>query len=738
MKFLDIQTGYSFDGLWTDSQSNGYIFWFPNEQSINISYSMPICIITETEDPLNLCFEKNEIYSFISHLEKKTTIDGFEFDTPVYSDSITTIPEKISDNCFIHIINVACNCKQEGEFICKIYIDDKGFIKIGADFYGEYEPSKINLANNGVEIPDAIQKAIYDSNVHEDYVDNILLNRKYKELLSNFWDIVANKGSYKSLENSLDWFEWGNIINIREIWKRNEGSYTMFDDRKVVSILKEKIRDHFENAIKTTYVSLYCSRYTERDEYDIENNPIIEELSMKWALSDMKLKMALLAQFFGTFFLPIHLSILHATVEDKIFTNTIKSVVGTHISRNDCFGDFTYIESNVKDGDIFKLDNVRVCASKNTSFYHPNRFGVDAFPKDEIIDDINVFANQYYTGPGVVIPIELTINNQENRDFIKQTVVSYDDNNLVFYKKHIVRKNKIELSFNFLAIEAKEYNIRMMFILGSGKTLTKHVIFKVEDIDNVSISIYKVQAKDDKNGFTYSDFANMENSKYFFSIQEDYLNSNDEKYYLQFLPYMHPENPKYINYNGIKLNRTVVIKLCKPSKYDLVNIRFWFRNYLEFQRKNEDGKLKYLIFVSKQFNEPFPVHMKDHPEYKVIRNDMVFYPQFHNMVKMSGNKESDFTVSQFDAVCCAPEIHIDDKTSKPFKYGKQIASSEWTFTNASNRDIVIHPSSSRQPFVVKNDGLIKPGYYDISFKYSLASGIEGICKLDSAFRIKLI
>lgn len=737
MKFLDLQTGYSFDGLWTDSQSNGYIFWFPAEQSTNITYSMTICILTETAEPLKISMEKNEIYSFISHKDTKTTIDGYDFDTLVLDDKVLTTPEQISNDCYAHVINVSCSSKVEGEFICKAYIQDYGFIKIGADFYGEYEPIRINMSNNGIEIPDTIQKAIYDSNVHEDYEDNILLNRKYKELISNFWDIVANRGSYKSLENSLDWFEWGKILEVREIWKRDEAGNAMFDDREVVTILKHKIEDDFENTIKTTYMSLYCSRYKELDEYDSEQNPVIEEVAMKWSINDMKLKIALLAQFFGTFFLPIHLSLLHATVEDKVFVNTIKAQTGVHIGRNDHFGDFEYIESNIHDGDIFKLDNVKVCATKNTSFYHEERFGVDLYPKNELIEDINVFAKQYYVGPGVVIPVELTINNQEKGDFVKQSIVDYDNKHLVFYNKYFVKNGKADIKFNFLATDAKQYNIRMTFLMASGKTLTRSLIFNVEDVDNLSICIYKVQAKDNKSGFTYSDFANMENSKYFFSIQHD-CNSIGEKYYLQWLPYMHPDNSRYIHYKGIKLNRTVVIKFCKPKKYDLVNIRYWFRNYLEFQRRDENNNLKYITFVSKKFYEPFPEHMNDHPEYKVIRNDLVFYPQFHDLVKMSGTKESDFTISQYDAVCCAPEIHVSDTESKPFKYGRQITSSEWTFINSSNNDITMHPASSRQPFVVKNNGLMHPGYYDIVFKYSLANGIEGECKLDSAFRIKVI
>ena len=71
--------------------------------------------------------------------------------------------------------------------------------------------------------------------------------------------------------------------------------------------------------------------------------------------------------------------------QDKIFTNTIKSLVGSHISRNDFFGDFTFIESNVKEDNVYKLDNVRTSATRNTSFYHDDGFGVDLYPNNEYI-----------------------------------------------------------------------------------------------------------------------------------------------------------------------------------------------------------------------------------------------------------------------------------------------------------------------------------------------------------------
>ena len=161
IKFIDLynEKGYVFDGLWKDNQQNGYIFWFPNEQSINLTYTMPICIYTDIDEPLNLSIEDNDIFSFITHDIEDTNSGGFRFKTPLYTSTYTTIPEAIDDK-FLHVFYVSCKSDQSVEAICKLNIDNHGFIKIGADFYCEYEPTYVNLSNFGIELPDYVQKAM--------------------------------------------------------------------------------------------------------------------------------------------------------------------------------------------------------------------------------------------------------------------------------------------------------------------------------------------------------------------------------------------------------------------------------------------------------------------------------------------------------------------------------------------------------------------------------------------------
>ena len=775
MKFLNLETGYSFDGLWTNEQSKGYIFWFPSEQSINITYTTPICIVSkeQLDDNTVISIEDNDVFSFISHTADSITVDGFDFDgKPKYMSTITVGDldcESINNN-YIYVFNVACKSVEEGEYICKITIGDYGYIRVGADFYGENESLYVNLANFGAEIPETIQKAIYDSNVHEDFKDNILINRKFKELLSNYWDVIANKGSYKSLQNSLKWFEWGDKLEIKEIWRHLIADKSFFNDEEVVSIFESKLNDSFENYVKTTYISLYCSLYDERPEnigdpeYDSEFNPVLSNAVLKYSINDIKLKLSLLAQFFGAFFLPIHMSILHAVAETKVFTNTIKTVLGSVMKRNDCIGSFEYVESNVKDDSIYKMTNVRAQVTDATTFaikwkdpkydkdgnvveeYNHTWFGVDEFTSKGKVDEsnINTFAVQYYTGPGLILPIEMIIPNQYEKDMIHHTIadVMYNDHveRLHFYDKFVMSQNKFKIKFNYLIKEAADYTIRFTFFTAAGKTITRTLKFTVEDADNLCVNVYKVQAKDDIDGLTYDDFNDTDSCGYLFKAQK----KDEPEYYTQVLPYMSPTNPLYESYKGIKLSRLVIFdiqnkndKAYKYGKYEQMVIRGLMDNdFLEFDRVDDAGNITYMVFVSKYFYADVPQEIID-KKYNIIRNELIFLPQFHKLTLMTGLNADNYTVSQYEAVCCAAEINTLYGV-KPFRYSHLIDSAEWTFINATDNSMVYHPSTSRAPFVATEKTYINPGYYDISFKYSLTNGIADECKLDSGFRIKVI
>ena len=76
-------------------------------------------------------------------------------------------------------------------------------------------------------------------------------------MLSNYWDIIANKGSYKSLLNAIEWFEWDDTLTLKEIYKHVEANRFMFNDAFISPTFVDNINDSFGNFINPTILSCW-------------------------------------------------------------------------------------------------------------------------------------------------------------------------------------------------------------------------------------------------------------------------------------------------------------------------------------------------------------------------------------------------------------------------------------------------------------------------------------------------
>ena len=303
--------------------------------------------------------------------------------------------------------------------------------------------------------------------------------------------------------------------------------------------MEDKYTDSINGFRKTTYISLYASlKNVLNGQYDDEFNPVLEDISLRWSKEDLSLKLSLLAEFFGAFFMPIHLSMFHACVEDKIYTNTIKAINGCTYERVDSFGNFDTVECNIRNGQTFRIENVRAQVTEDTVFLVTNdmdtthtHFGVDPFTTPGMVDEdsLPTFAAQYYTGPGVIIPMEFTINNTSAKDFLKYVSVALkpdgqdEIDNVIWNGAIHSMGGKITFGFNVLSKIARDYDMVFTFVLGSSKSLTKRVTFSTVDVDNLNLSLYKILSKDDKNGckahpFLISIAEKRENVKFFVEI----------------------------------------------------------------------------------------------------------------------------------------------------------------------------------------------------------------------------
>ena len=351
IKFIDINSGEMYDG------ASPYVHWFQQEMSIGLIYTHNIYILSD-HNKLNIRFDDPSSVFHILDIKGKYS---------KYNDITRTNIDIIGDTVagvsgtYVYQIHFSATSQIANQFISSLVItggNESINIVLGADFYDQNESLYINLANMGVELPFSIQKSIYTSNINEDKIDHILLNRKMKELLSNYWDIVANKGSYKSLINSLKWFEWGDLIRIREIWEHEDFGRIVYSDRDLCSVMRDKYDDSYMATKKTTNVALYMTMQNILNDFDAEGNPSLVNISNKWSINDLMAKICLLGNFYKTYFMPIHLNLFRATIENIAFSNTIKLLTGTLQSREDYLYNIHEFKCNIQDNQEFVLSNV--------------------------------------------------------------------------------------------------------------------------------------------------------------------------------------------------------------------------------------------------------------------------------------------------------------------------------------------------------------------------------------------
>lgn len=331
MTFFNPKTGETFDGSypfvhWTEPLSTGVIrykslYFLADKASVRVTMDVP----------------ENWVFALYNPkaFSKLTEIDGFRFgDLNVVTGNDITLSGQKMEGQYTYQLIIVCKSEVEGEFIEDFFIDGNAY-KIGAQFWGENETVRINLLNQGTELPNIIYKAICGADIHEDGTDWVLFNRKLKELLVNHMEIMDNKGSYKSLFNALQWFEYANLVELREIWKFQTPIGTKYIDSEVAAVANESTKKLTFSAAKTTYFGLrqpsavptgkvgdpaFIDTLYGKDEDD---NEVVAEgqLFTEWERQEMVVKMMMLGYFFERYFMPVHSELAYSAVEDQCVNN---------------------------------------------------------------------------------------------------------------------------------------------------------------------------------------------------------------------------------------------------------------------------------------------------------------------------------------------------------------------------------------------------------------------------------
>ena len=716
MRFVDLNTGELFDG------SKPYIHWIQSEASTGIIYSNRLCVIGEEKISIKLDSDVFDLMRINSESIQS------------YKDICVKEYESIGLECpggYAHIIYISCHSDYPGEYHSQLYIGEEE-VEIASDFYAENESLYVNLSNFGVELPDDIQKAIYGCNIYECKKDNLLLNRKLKELLSNYWDVIANKGSYKSLINSLKWFEWGDLVKIKEIWKREDFGNISYDTRSLCSVLENKYNDFYNEYSKTTYLSLYvATQELDTDsfgevKYDTELNPIIknlQEISNLWTKDELMLKMCLLGNFYETYFMPIHLDLFHATLENIVFTNSIKICGGSLIDREDYIYNMYEFECNVKDNSEFILSNVSTQTGPDTIFgtQWDNQInyndvyilGVDDYATVSYASDNNLIKDndlktiwsQLYNGVGSVVNFECKLDLDES-DWIQESI-------LIVNKHKRTTTGKINPKFNLLFTECGKYTIYIQFRTLSGKIFAKQLNITIKDVSNMKLDVYVIKPLSkseislvmDKGRDALPSYKQLEPNSLFTR------NSVGNKYEISI-----PTISSYKT-NGIRVNHMLVLNGDFSKDY-LINNYYWTD-----VRGNEVNGFK-TVCISKVFDfkpnliiQNFDYLYGKH----VYKEEYTYMPKFHYLELLNGDDEKDYWLKDSVVV-----------VSAELPCGYDVNGFDWVFTNTSTNESW-NIDKLQSPMVAK-ETLLSKGYYDVKFRYKLGESIHEVTR-NSIFRI---
>ena len=282
------------------------------------------------------------------------------------------------DACIVPIYVIG-RCDEEGTWSTNIMIhyvlsnntEHWCPITVGGTFIEQIEELIINGQNMGVSLPIDILKAVYSNDINSTTFDETLYNQKLKEYMMNYMQIKGECGNFDSAISSLKWFGYGDKITISKLLQTDNEVKTQF--LHDYFDIYDDILDAFKVFRNSTYIALRMHTNSEtgekypmdisktpnpinpiEDSFFGEGKPILEDLIHKvekvkveenyedeealyyykmyfdYSLNDLALKLICLKYYYEKYFLPIHIKLHSATVDELVFANDIKLVARAH------------------------------------------------------------------------------------------------------------------------------------------------------------------------------------------------------------------------------------------------------------------------------------------------------------------------------------------------------------------------------------------------------------------------
>lgn len=684
----------------------------------------------------------------------------------VATDHVVLDGQKVKldgNDVFAYQLIIICRSDVEGEFIETFYINDVPY-KIGAEFYGENESLRINLANQGTEIPAIIGKAIYGSDIYEENVDWVLLNQKFRELLVSHLDIMDNKGSYKSLHNALKWFEYDNLVELREVWKYDTPAGTKYYEKSVQTIVTEEVSDRMFNSAKTTYFGLrHLKRhisghttepiYTETTfDYDSDSNGVVKGLACKWTEDEMKLKMVLLGNFFETYFMPVHADLIRSVVED-MSDFTLNMEFGSAETKHDevvtaeTF-DFSWGDGNGDDPlttHEIMLDEIHAYAGLPQSTPYWNAFENDGSDKTRDFAPIIACHTYEQTEPvkGDEVQVMAAMMGQVYNGIGAIEVAHFETPEPIVAGKCLSNQwgECIETSFSGIAKPSNSFNIKFLFpgpgnfdfyfdLEGvSGKHYTRHSTITVVDNLRAELAFYTIRAKHSKEYNATNPFTDKLDITPMMSLERDMkfdvYDETEGAYKIRSMEL----DPAYTQYIPIRKAHDEDTPLDAPTTTKVRTVQ-WFgtdaaqaseKVYNKYkdstsywvERGTNDEEQTSWIRICSKLRGGYPPAFEP-GDYRIFDLD-VFFPELHDLVEITPREH----VSPYYPIVCVPELHIIGEDVRRVNYTLLSDIPAWEFYSYGRGEVIeSFDRNISTPIMARSNRNPMPrGMYKVTFNY---------------------
>jgi len=512
-------------------------------------------------------------------------------------------------------------------------------ITVGGTFIDECEELIINGKNMGINLPKEILKSIYSSSFYNKYADEKIIKNKMKELLLNYMSIKGECGNFKSMINSLNWFGWGDKIEISKLLRTDNEFQNQYilDYFNITTDLKETYK--YFNA--TNLVSLSVKGNNETGEIDNQNfaatligegKPLLEDLFDKvisvnhddiqfykpyydFLFNELALKLDCLAYYYEKYFLPIHIKLNRASIEYKVYANTIKhsSTGFQKIIETPVFTHINSTEVNFNGNDSYNNFNELVfhdvifCKSKHIIDKNFNEFSnYDENYKNEEL---------YYVNENC---ISIKINIRDNiNNFVK-----YQYGDYLYIDDQFVRPYKFFTYYEDSLIEVSDVSNATHYQL----YYTDQTYKSLDDVDrylNITEGYFNCKLM-----LSYIDDNN--NEKYLVTNNSFSFYQHAEQYYCNYIIIPRLINDKSFDWLKTKFKLTIIIN------------NKWYTYYFVVKTPNiylDLGKLEYRYLIGEKttmFNQ-----IKKMTNDKILFNSFMYQPDLVSIDTLFYNKDTE-------------------------------------------------------------------------------------------------